>query len=236
MTLAQIFALADQRSHYVRTAKPDLIWSAITEAARTMYLWIKKENQGFFIKWDTATIAFAYNVDEYACPADLDQIVRFSERLNSQDGYREILPTGVNSPLFRQSQFDTVISTAGVQMSDFSYIGPYFPAAATDVAELAAIQKVRIAPKPSEARQTELIYSAKFVEMAKPEDLCVIPPDGRGALLDYAVAILLQGKNDALAASMETAGDKKRELYLTSVRDRQIQQYQTVQPYLDQLD
>lgn len=236
MTVKQLFELADARSHFVRTARPELIWLAITESARQMYFWIKKENQGFFIKWDTGTIVFAAGTDEYACPADLDQIVRFSERQNAQDKYREILPSGINAPLFKQSQFDTVISTAGVQMSDFSYIGPYFPAAATDTIELAAVQKVRIAPPPSEARQTELIYSAKFVEMARDEDLCVIPPDGRGALLEYAVASLVRGKNDALADSLEKAGDKMRELYLTSVRDRQIQQYTTVQPYLDQLD
>lgn len=243
MTLAQLFDLADARSGYVRTAKPQLVWSAITAAARSMYLWIKKENSGFFIKWDTTTIAIIAGTDEYSCPPDLDQIVRFSERLNAQDTYREILPTGINTPLFKQNQFDNIISITGGQTSSFSYIGPYSPGTAgvdgqQDIEEAAVeaeVYRVRLAPKPTDVRQTEVVYSAKFIEMTKKEDVCVIPPDGRDALLDYAVAELLRGKNDALAEKLEGSGDKKRELYLTSVRDRQIQQYATIEPYIDDL-
>lgn len=244
MTPAEIFALADARSGYVRTAKPDLIWSAITEAARSMYLWIKKENSGFFIKWDTATIAFVANQDEYICPPDLEQIVRFSERLNSQDKFREILTSAINAPLFRNNQFETVISTTGIQQSVFAYIGPYLTGADgeagdqadDEAAAEAEIYKVRIAPMPGEAHQTELVYTAKFMEMRSDKDVCVIPEEGRGAVLEYAIAGVLQGKNEALAGSHKAAGDEARDLYLTSVRDRQIQAYPGVQPYLDQLD
>lgn len=244
MTPAEIYNLADARSGMVRTARPELIWSAITEAARSMYLWIKKENAGFFIKWDTTTIAMANTVEEYTCPADLDQIVRFSERINAQDRFREILPTNINAQLFRNSQFETLVGPAGAGQSIYSYIGPYLPGATGTVAAQAAdeaaaeaeIYKVRIAPTPGEAHQTELVYSAKFIEMRSDKDVCVIPEEGRGALLEYAVANLLAGKDDSKAVAARAMGDEAKELYLTSVRDRQIQQYSGVQPYLDQLD
>lgn len=243
MTLKQIYALADSRSHFVRTAKPDIIWSAITEAARSLYFWIKKENKGFFIKWDTTTIAFANAQEEYTCPPDLEQIVRFSERQNSSQSWRQLTPSGVNDPLFKASQFEDVIILSGIVFSDYAYAGPYLTGpseqtgqeAIDEAAEQAEVYKVRIAPIPSSVRQTELIYTAKFLEMTEDTDVCIIPEEGRGVLLEYAIANLLRGKSDEEAVAIKASGDEMRELYLTSVRDRQIQEYAIVQPYLDDL-
>jgi hypothetical protein len=250
MSLQKLYGLADSRSYYSKTAAPEKIWAALTEAARRIYLWIAKENRGYFIKWDYTTINIVANQDEYACPPDLGQMLRFSERdststLPQGTGYRTITPMRLTNSYFEEQQFEGILNAFNFNMgarSLYTYIGPYLlQAQAEQNAQNALggnveIYRVRIAPMPAIALSTEVIYVARFLELSKATDYNVIPPEGRGAMLDYAIAELVRDNNDDLAEKLEAQADKKREEFLTWIRERQYQQYDTQQPFLDDLD
>lgn len=239
MNLKQLYDLADSGSYYSHTEKTDDIWSALTESARRLYLWVVKENRGYFIKWDTTTIAIVPGTDEYRCPMDLANILRFSERSDPSGRYRPMTPTRVESSLFIANQFEDLLSPVDGPFSDFSYIGPYLGAAQSQQQtgdQPPGPYSVRLAPTPQDPRETELVYSAKFLEMWKESDINVIPPEGHGAMLDYAIAHLLQANDDDNAANYTASGNQKRAEFLTFIRDRQWQQYETQEPYLQDLD
>lgn len=247
MNLQQLYAQADKGSYYSHTNDSDDIWLALTNAARRLYLWVVKENRTFFVVWDTTTIAPVAGVAEYKCPAALSQIIRFAEQnapLVPGNPYRWIRPAKVESQSFFDNQFEGAITNMNSPMSDYCYAGPYLDLQdAQDLgdgdpqgdANMTDVYKIRLAPTPQSSLVTELIYVAKFVEIQKATDFNIIPPEGHGAMLHYAMAELLRGMNDDQAEKWEAQGDKEREEFLTFMRDRQWQQYETQEPYLADL-
>ena len=248
MNLQQLHDQADRGSYYSHTNNDDDIWLALTNAARRLYLWVVKENRGYFIVWDTTTIAPVANQAEYQCPPALGQIVRFSEQnapLVAGNPYRWMRPAKVESQTFFDNQFEGAITNMNTPMSDYCYAGPYLDL--PDAEDLGSddpagdanktdVYKIRLAPTPQSSLVTELIYIAKFVEIQKTTDYNLIPPEGHGAMLHYAQAELMRGNNDDLAEKLEAQADKEREEFLTFMRDRQWQTFDSQEPYLNDLD
>lgn len=98
------------------------------------------------------------------------------------------------------------------------------------------IYKVRLAPIPQDFRQTELIYNAKYLPIFNANCYNTIPEEGHHAMLDLAVAHLLLGNSDDLAAQFETKGMQELTEFLTFIRERQTQQPAEQMPYLQDLD
>jgi len=96
--------------------------------------------------------------------------------------------------------------------------------------------KVRLAPPPSDQRQTEIIYAAKWVDIYNANSYNVIPDEGHGAQLDFAKAELLRGNSDDLAPQYEQQAMQKTTEFLTFVRNRQNQQPTRQETYLQDLD
>jgi hypothetical protein len=127
MDLSTMFALADRQSYHSHTAFPDDIWNAIDKGGLRIYLWIKKELRNYFIKWDTTAIQTVIGQDEYACPPDLATMIRFGERLPGETNYRRIQPVDPRSDLFALKQYEPIVLSWELLVSDFAYIGPYLP-------------------------------------------------------------------------------------------------------------
>lgn len=231
-----MYALADSGSYYSHTGNSDEIYNAINKAGLRIYLWISKELKNYFIKWDTTTIAFAPNQDEYVCPPDLATMIRFSERVPGETNYRRLQPTDPTTDLFAMKQFEPIVLSWELLVSDFCYIGPYLPMAAAKLPDAQKINNVRIAPMPQDVRQTELIYAAKWLDIVNQNSYNVIPTEGHQAQLDFAKADLMRANSDDLAAQYETSAMQQLTEFLTFVRNRQTQQVSRCEPYLLDLD
>src|SRR5438270_12888293 len=103
MTLQQIFDFVQKKTYFSRD--DDEIWDAISEAASTLFLKVTSENSGFFLKWDTTSMTLQANVEDYALPADLGQMVRMRERLLATDQWDLVLPGDLNSSGVTHAQF-----------------------------------------------------------------------------------------------------------------------------------
>lgn len=231
-----MYSLLDSGTYFSHTGNSDELWNAINKAGLRTYLWIKKENKGYFIKWDTTTIAFAPNQDEYVCPADLATMIRFGERLPGETNYRRLQPTDVRTDLFAMKQFEPIVLSWELLVSDFCYIGPYLPMTAATQPDALKISNVRVAPTPQDVRQTELIYDAKWLDVVNANSFNVIPTEGHQAMLDFAKADILRSNSDDLAQTYETQAVEQLTEFLTFVRDRQTQMPSTQEPYLSDLD
>src|SRR3954468_2732318 len=119
MTLAQIFDFVQKKTYFSR--EDDEIWDAISEAASTLFLKVTSENSGFFLKWDTTSVSLQANVEEYALPADLGQMIRVRERLLATDEWALVSPGDINSPQITHAQFSSFFNGP---LSRFSYYGP----------------------------------------------------------------------------------------------------------------
>lgn len=96
--------------------------------------------------------------------------------------------------------------------------------------------KVRLAPAPSDQRQTELMYDAKYLPIVNANSYNVIPEEGHHAQLDFAKAELMRGNSDDLADKYEALAMQQVTEFLTFIRDRQTQHRAGVQPYIYDLD
>jgi hypothetical protein len=96
--------------------------------------------------------------------------------------------------------------------------------------------KIRLAPAPSDSRQTEIIYAAKWLDIYNANSYNVIPDEGQGAQLDFAKAELLRSNSDDLAPQYEQQAMQKTTEFLTFVRNRQNQQPNRLETYLTDLD
>ena len=235
-TLAQMFDICRKKTYFSR--QDDEIWSALNYGAWRVYSYVLKEFRGYFIKWDETSLTLQPNVDEYTLPSDLAQIVRLSERLNTipQSGtWLPMVAADINSQLFVQQQFSDVI-TLGAPLSmfsEFTYYGPYMSA---DQVTGAQLNKIRVAPKPTDTRLCQLVYSAKFVEIVNPSSQLMIPAEGTHTMQSWAIAELLRSNSDQLGEAYEAKGERDVTEFLTFMRERQIQQRPSVESYLADLD
>jgi len=85
-----MFQLCHSKRYYSR---PDLeVWNAISEAASTLYLKVLAENRGFFVKFDTTTVALVVDTEEYTLPTDCTQVLSLRERSSSSVPWRTVTP------------------------------------------------------------------------------------------------------------------------------------------------
>jgi hypothetical protein len=96
--------------------------------------------------------------------------------------------------------------------------------------------KVRLAPTPTDLRQTELIYDAKYLPIYNQNSYNVIPEEGHQCQLDFAKAELMRQSSDDLADKYEALALQELTEFLTFIRERQTQQPATQQPYLNDLE
>lgn len=232
MTLQQLFDKVNKRSYQSRA--DDEILSAISSASKLLYNKILNENRGNFLKWDTTSVAIVANQDDYALPVDLQQMVRFRERLNSSQPYRTISPADINSQDFMDAQFGSIVGAdQDGPISDFEYYGPLLLAA--DAQTLLKQRHLRLAPIPQDARQTELVYTAKFIEITSLDDFLTIPDEGHEAVMFYASADLKVLNDDDNTGDLTMAQMHERE-FLKIVRKNQTQKGPQVEPYITDLD
>lgn len=233
MTLQQIFDWCNKKSYFQRD--DDEIWSAINSAAHQIYKEVVMENRGYFIVFDTSSLSIVANQEEYPLPATVEQIVRLRERLISTDPWRVILPADLNDLASTDSQFiggDDAPFDA--EASIFVYNGPY--AKQSDALAGTYLKAIRLEPIPTDNRFTELVYTAKFIEITGAESSLVIDPEGHDAMKFLAAAELLVTNDDDNWMNFTTIGNTHKTQYLKLVRNRQIQQVRQVEPYVLDLD
>lgn len=238
MNLQQLDTQLDKNSYFSRDKEERIL--AINTASRFIYDWIIKENQGTWLKWDTSTMSLAAGTEEYTLPADLETLMRMRERLNAGSDWQLMSPaSGLIDPSMLAASGSADLTISDGPMSQFSFYGPYLDAAAAGQDPQGAM-KVRVGPIPQEARQVELVYAAKYVDIGdtNPNTYLMIPDEGSGrvALLDLATAELVRKNSDSLAEEYTQAGMDKLTLFLSTIRSRQNQQASTQQPFIDDLD
>jgi hypothetical protein len=236
MDLNQMYTLARSKSYFSRSDAE--IFAALNEGSRYVFQNILKENKGYFIKWDTTTVEIVPNVLEYQLPADLEQILRVRERTSASDNWRVIRndPSLTSYTQLLDSATSYIGSCYDTTESQFMFFGPYEPQSVASDADDDETYNIRFSPNPIDTRTVELVYTAKFVEVTGTGSHLVIPDDGRGAVLDYAVAELLTLNGDDRAGQFYQNAERKLTMFLTLVRDRQLQDPPQVEPYLSDLD
>ena len=236
MNLQQLYDKVNRGSYYSRA--PVEIWDALSDASLELYRRILKECRGYFIKWDTTTVAIVPGQDEYSLPADCAQLIRVSEQAAGEIGWRTILPSDLNSAATLARQWDDFISYDSSPMSQFLYYGPYLPATTAEEQGGAPTDtyNIRFTPIPQITRTVQLIYTASFVEITGANSYLTIPLEGHDALAHAAIGHLLQLNNDSLSQQFQQDSMMKTESFLTFVRARQIQEGPVQEPYLGDLD
>lgn len=228
MTLLQLLQLADKKSGF--SADEDEKWAAVNAAATFIYQWVCKENRGRFLVIDTSSVVIAPNVEEYQLPADLQTIVRMRERANVSENWRVIHPADWNDASVVLAQYEDLVGYDD-PTSQFQYIAPYMLKA--DAVTAAQLLRTRIVPLPQEAHQVELVYEARQLEMYAPESPNAMLPAGvHYAWLDFTIAELLDGVDDAQAEVYRSKGNMKLQMYLTLLRDSTKQDRITQESYL----
>jgi hypothetical protein len=231
MTLQQIFEWCQKKSYFSRDDEE--IWQAINSAAHLLYKEVVLENSGYFIVFDTTDLVLAAGQEEYQLPATCEQIVRLREQLPGETAWRVVSPAGLNDPATTAASFgfDTDV---GCETSRFIYNGPYLKQ--SDAQAEDQIYSIRIEPIPQETHNTELVYTADFVEIEGPESELVIDEEGHDALKYIATAELLLANDDDNAENFLATGEKHKTQYLKLVRKRQIQSGPTIEPFIFDMD
>lgn len=232
MTLNQLYDWCQKKSYFSRD--DDEIWQAINGAAHLLYKEVVIENQGYFIAFDTTSLTLVPTQEEYALPATVEQIVRLRERLLATDQWLLMEPEGLNDPETTAAQSLGGASFFNSPLSQFIYSGPY--AKQADATAGTYAKSIRVAPIPNDTRFTELVYTAKFIEIMGAESPLVIDPEGHDALKNLAVVELLDANDDDNREKFLERGNYHKTQYLKLVRKRQVQQRPQCEPYIDDLD
>lgn len=235
MTLQQIFDSVNKKTYFSRD--DDEIWAAISNASSTIFLQVISENSGFFITFDTSSVALVASQEEYAMPQQLGEMVRVRESTTgnpSTDPWRVITPADINSQAYTDAQFGGVGDPLDTSESEFKYYGPYLTAA--DAATPAQLQRIRIEPPPTDPRFVELVYIAKFADITGQESPKVLPNEADGAVVWSSVEELLVTNDDDNHENASAQKDENLRWFMKWVRNRQFQQVRQVEPYLADMD
>jgi hypothetical protein len=232
MDLRTMFQLAHAKSYYSRSDQE--VWQALSGAAHTVYMKILAENRGFFIKWDTTTVALVPNQEEYTLPADCTQLLRVREQTSSSVPWRVVMPADLNDPDYTDAQFNSVLGpNMDGPVSEFEYYSYLTMANAETTGQ---VQNIRFEPPPYDTRNVELVYVCRFLEITGPNSIKVIPNEGDEVVLYSAVASLLASNGDD-PAMMKAEAKEEELVFLKWVRKRQQQTAVThVQAYIDDMD
>ena len=223
MTLQQMFETVNKKTYYSRD--DDEIWSAISAAANVLYQEVVNENEGYFIRWDSTSVALVPGVDDYELPADLEQIKRVRVRGSATEPWQRMAPADINS----SEQSATFAEAGDSLISAFSYYGPYLPSVNFPSGDSLHF---RVAPVPQDSYSVELVYISKFVEITGTESNLVIPAEGHSVVTYGAVAELLATNDDDNADRFEHIADRNKLQFMKLVRNRQRQRGRTVEPFL----
>jgi hypothetical protein len=230
--LAQMVANCDAASYYSQTKS---IYAKLEEAGFEVYTAVLKENSGFFIKFDetSLTLTVGQANQEYTLPADFSQMVHLAERLTSSENWHEINPAeDLESVVANQLSNSGLISLNFGSDSQYTYYGPYLDSADSQAAAAAQLQKIRIAPIPDAPRFVQIVYSAKWLPIVNQNSILMLPSEGTYAMEAKATAKLLRLNNDSLSMEFEQVGQALETKFLSWVRNRQIQQMPTAQPFM----
>lgn len=231
MDLRTMFQLAHAKSYYSRSDQE--VWAALNSGGRKLFLKLLAERRGFFIAWDTTSVALVAGTEEYQLPASCRQLIRVRERSSSSAPWRVVTPADINDPDFTDSQFNSVLGpNMDGPASEFEY---YTYILNTD-AQTGEQERIRFEPPPYDSRTVELVYVAAWVEITNATSANVIPQEGHDAQLYHAVAQLLADNGDDPEAAAASAQAYEIE-FLKWARARQTQTAVThVQPYVDDMD
>lgn len=233
MTLQQVFDFVNKATYFSRD--DDEIWAAISESASTLFLKITAENSGFFLVWDTSSVALAANVEQYSLPSTVGQIVRMRERLSASDPWAVMTPSNLNAPSFVDAQFASALTdSTDAALSTFQYYGPYLLEA--NAVTAAQAQQIDVQPTPQESRFVEMVFIARFVDITDASSPCAIPNEGLGAVKYDAAATLLATNDDDNSERFRSMADENERWFLKWVRNRQYQQGRQIEAYVDDLD
>lgn len=233
MDLRTMFQLAHAKSYFSRSDQE--VWAAISGAAHTLYLKILAENRGFFIKWDTTTVALVPTVEEYVLPADCTQLLRVREQSSSSSPWRTVAPAeSLTDPDFSDSQFYSLLGpNMDGPASEFTYYSYLLMADAQTTAQL---ERIRFEPPPYDNRAVELVYVSRFLEIAGPTSTKVIPNEGDEVVLYDAIGTLLDDNGDD-GSKAHMHSHEEEIVFLKWVRKRQQQAAVThVQAYIEDMD
>lgn len=242
MNLSQLHDLANSGSYFSRTDAE--IYQAISSAAKKVYLWTARESRGYFLKDDNgANITTTANVEEVTCPADLSILIRLGEQVANSaplTPWNWMRPADINSDLFIQREFGSLILNTQTPSSNFVFYGPYLDMTSAIVQKGAAAQgpkKIRIAPIPIDVRPLRFMYAAQFLEITSSNSVLMIPMEAHEAILEFAKAELVRLNGDAMAETFEAAGESKfQKDFLPFYRQQQnTQQVLTQEPYIDDM-
>lgn len=233
MNLNTMYNAVNRRTYF--SLLPDDIWLAINQGIDKVYQAIIAEKSGFFIETDTSTITITPNQLVYVCPSDLEQVLRIRERIDAQDEWRIIRHQDLTSYAMMQDSASAYSCSYDGMESQFTFYGPYLPASVADDSSDTETYSISIAPLPVDTREVEIVYVQKFVEVATVSDSLIIPRNGHGAVLDFAVGEALAILGDDRAEINFEKAQGKLETFLIDVRDRQLQDQRQVEPYLDDL-
>ena len=239
MTLQQIFDWCQKKSYFSRD--DDEIWQAISGAAHLLYKEVLLENRGYFIVFDTSSLVLQQGQEEYQLPVAVQQIIRLREQLPGETYWRIMYPADFNADATTQAPLGFSLDT-GTESSLFVYNGPYLKQ--SDAQAQDNIQSIRVEPIPQETHNTELAYTADFLEITGPESQLVIDPEGHDAIKYIATSELLQANDDDNAGTFfidgqpgdNSKGAAHKRQYLKLVRNRQIQVGRYQEPYVWDMD
>lgn len=234
MNLAQMYSLVRSKSYFSRSDTE--IWAAINEGCHRFYQAVLKENRGYWIKTDTSTVALVPNVTEYILPADLEQILRVRERLSSAEQWRIVRSSSLTGDTMLSDAQNATQLSYDSPASQFSFYGPYETADTAENTSDPETYNIRFSPNPVENRQVEVIYAVKFIEVVGTGSFLIIPQEGRGGIVDFAVGELMKANGDTRAEAFYETSNQKLTYFLTLIRDRQLQDQRTIEPYIGDLD
>lgn len=226
MNLAQLYANVNAKTSYTR---PDEIYAALEEAGFKVYAATLKEFGGFFLKFDTTTIALTPGKQQYACPPDLGNLVHLAERISGTQNWHVIEPTTTGHAIDRQQQSVGWSYDDYESGSQFRFYGPFLPEQATQGTQ---IQQLLFSPAIDQVRQCEIAYTAKWLPIINAASINTLPTEGTYAQQSFAIAEIHRANNDTLADVYETKGMRQLSDYLTWVRNRQTVKWPTIHPYL----
>lgn len=234
MNLAQMYAVANSKTNYSRSDGE--IYAALDAAGFRVYSAVLKEFRGFFLKFDESSITLTPSQanQEYTLPSDLTQIVHLAERVSATENWRPMTPIDLDtavSNLQAAIGWDDFYSDLYGYNSEFGYYGPYLDAASAPVAQTLQIQKIRVSPVPTENHFCQIAYTAKWLPITDGSSKIMLPDEGTHAMLSFAVAELHTDNDDTRQAPEEARGQAHLSAFLSWLRNRQIQQWPTIQMY-----
>lgn len=212
-------------------SRPDEIYSALSEGGFLVYAAVLKEFSGFFLKFDTTTIALTPGTNIYSLPPDLGNLVNLAERRTATENWRVINPESLADSLDNTQDlvsWDDWGDNYGDD-SKYRFYGPYLPAGTTTNTQ---IQSINISPAIDEVAFCEIAYTAKWLPILNQNSLVMLPEEGTYAMQNFAIAEIHRGNNDTLSAEYEKKGNVHLTAFLTWVRNRQIVKWPQITPYL----